>query len=127
MSLTLDDLDIYALVLKVCMRYQVDIQYDDFFNSLLAHYSGSDDKAALAAWLDGEIAALFTAFDKRPHWIQEPAWAFTVEGQPMVFIGQLDIKVPDGEGEIFKYHDDTSLYVFISKDGSETTVVKQQY
>ena len=48
------------------------------------------------------------------------------EGQPMIFIGQVDVKMTNKPLSERFYHDDTSLYVFMSETG-EYDVIKQQY
>jgi hypothetical protein len=101
----------YLLLLKLCGKYGVDpsssFEMEGFFMKILAEQPKDSD---LSTYLKG-----------RPRWIQGRAWPL-VNGQPMIFAGQIDIKQ---EGKDL-FHDDTSLYVFIAKD-SEPKMVLQQY
>jgi hypothetical protein len=124
--LKMDDLEIYKVVLEVCIHYQVDPNNDDYFDDLLSQYTGPDTPESLSDWLSPQIPKLFKAVDKRPIWIQEPNWPFSEEGYPMIFIGQIDVKMTDKPPSERLYHDDTSFYLFRSETG-ESTVIKQQY
>lgn len=121
------DLEIYGLVVKVASRYGVDPlmsrSSEEFFGNLLAQYSGDLD--SLAAWLEEQIPKHFVAVGERPRWIQNPEWPFA-DGQPMIFVGQIDMPAqPEGMAtELF--HDDTSLYVFIGRK-VQPVVVTQQF
>jgi hypothetical protein len=113
-------------VLEVCSEYQVDINYPEYFDDLLAQYNGPHNQEDIANWLRAQIPDLFRVVGDRPHWIQEPDWPFH-DGEPMIFLGQVDVNVNDQPPEERIYHDDTSLYLFKARHGKEITVVMQQY
>jgi hypothetical protein len=125
--LIMDDFETYKVVGLVCVRYQVDPdKHHKYLDKLLAQYKGLDTPENLSNWLDTQIPKLFRAIDKRPFWIQSPHWLFSKEGEPMIFIGQIDINMVDKPLSERLYHDDTTFYLFTSETG-EYGVVKQQY
>jgi len=128
--------EIHWLLLDICSKYGVDFKGKvnpqtghtecvDYLLNLLKQYTGPDDKETLAAWLDKEIPGAFPAFKERPNWIQSPEWPFA-GGEPMEFIGQLDISIEDEETAARWFHDDTSFYIFVSKH-AQPVVIMQQY
>jgi hypothetical protein len=123
--LSWDDLEILELVLECCQLHQVEplssLEAEAFFNPLVADYPEPTNREGLRAWLKEQIPQHFRVDKERPRWIQGAAGAFA-EGQPMIFAGQLDLEGPDRP----RYHDDTSLYVFIAPR-QEPVVVLQQY
>ena len=127
--LNLEDTETYLLVLEVAGPYGVDpsssLEAEDFFNRLLATYAGVLEPEVVASWLDGQIARAFTAIGDYPRWIQSSAWPFD-QGEPLIFIAQIDLAVTDYAALAHIFHDDTSLYLFLKRNG-EFEIVTQQY
>jgi hypothetical protein len=127
--MNLDDLDVYRVLIRVCNRYTATTafgNYREFFDNLLSQYHGASDLGELEAWLDQKIPELFLAFGKRPEWIQDSDWAF-VNGQPMIFVGQIDISLSENPEAAKLFHDDLSFYIFLPQDGGQSKVVIQVY
>jgi hypothetical protein len=120
MPLNLNDIFTYSTVLEVCIRYEIDIVYREYFNKLLAEYENSGITQELSIWLNDEIPLRFLANGERPRWIQAPEWLFDKHFEPMIFLGQIDL-----EKETYGiFHDDASIYIFISKIGEVKTIVQ---
>lgn len=123
--LSFDNEHTFELLLDACSEFQVDptssLVAESFFRNLLQSYSGSQNDEAVVTWLNEKLAQNFVSIGDRPHWIQNPQWPF-VNGVPMIFVGQLEIKNPPRS----VFHDDTTFYVFVNK-GSQPIVVMQQY
>ncbi len=124
-----DDPKIYDLLVKVCSRYQVDpsvpLESEVFFRELLSQYD--DPPEHLQTWLEKQLSDLFIAIGARPRWIQGANWPFA-SGKPMVFVGQIDIRANAGPIAPQYFHDDTSFYLFIQREGKGTVkVITQQF
>lgn len=130
MMLNYDDTSIYMLILKVGAKYGVDpsmsIASEEFFRRTLAEYKGDKSQADILRWLEDIISSNFLAFDQLPEWIQEPEWPFT-SGQPMIFVGQVNVKRNASIVAQNTIHDDTSYYVFIPQERGTPQVIIQQY
>lgn len=126
--LNFDDEDTYNLILSVCRPFGVDpsvpIESEAFFRKLLTHYSGNSDDASISGWLRQEIEKHFIALGARPRWIQSPEWPFA-NGEPMIFVGQIDLSVQEGKPAAGFFHDDTSLYVFVGKKVPPVVIMQQ--
>lgn len=126
------DDDVRLLVDNVCHIYGtnafVSPEADVFFQHLLDQYQGQqDDYESLKKWLHKKIPEVFVALGERPKWIQDARWPF-FEGEPMIFVGQIDISVQGDNPALKMFHDDTSFYVFINRTGVRVTeVIIQQY
>ncbi|MCI0711703.1 MAG: hypothetical protein L0154_16220 [Chloroflexi bacterium] len=131
-SLSLDDLDTLDVALKVCNRYAVNPLSSDaseaFFNKLLQDYDGDkNNKAQLRRYIKKHVSESFVALNKRPEWIQGAEWPF-FEGEPMIFVGQVDISVSEDNPARLMFHDDTTFYLFINTSGVMVTeVIMQQF
>lgn len=128
MTLDFDNSGIYELLLKVCSPYGVDpsssVEAENFFRKLLEQYTGDTAPDHLSSWLSNQITEHFYALASRPRWIQSPNWPVK-DGIPMVFVGQIDISVK-GTGTAMKiFHDDTSFYVFVDRQGRPKVIVQQ--
>lgn len=121
-----DDPKVFDLLIDVCSRYQVEpsmpLESEVFFRALLSRYEGTPEN--LETWLDTQVRASFLAVNARPRWIQGADWPF-VDGKPMFFVGQIDIRVNTGSQASQFFHDDTSFYVFMQKKGSIKVIVQQ--
>ena len=127
-TLSGSDLQIYLLVAEVANRYGVDssnsVEAEAFFHTLLLEYEGASND--LESWLDQQIPRYFHCLSEPPRWIQGAAWPF-VQGQPMIFAGQIDLNKTEREKlSPTLFHDDTSLYVFLAR-GVPPVVVIQQF
>ncbi|MEO1527856.1 MAG: hypothetical protein AAFX06_20690 [Planctomycetota bacterium] len=60
----------------------------------------------------------FPCAGKPPRWVQSPDWPI-VEGRPLLFIGQVQIDVPD------LFHDSGFVYIFYSTADSEFKTIAQ--
>ena len=130
MSLNFDDITIYTLLLKVCSRYKVDpsssLEAEDYFRNLLATYDGTfEEESQFMNWLDKIVSGNFIALNKRQQWIQNSEWPFE-DGEPMIFVGQIDISRNSGLASEF-FHDDTTFYVFIPHSKGKPRVIMQQF
>lgn len=118
--------------MDVCNKYAVHPISSDasatFFNRLLKDFDGDEQsKAQLRRYLDKHVAESFIALNKRPQWIQSAAWPFH-EGEPMIFVGQIDISVAENNPARLMFHDDTTFYLFINASGVlATEVIMQQF
>lgn len=124
--LNFDHDNTYFLLISICKEFGVDpstsIESEEYFRELLKNYTGHDDEASIRFWLREKVSQNFVSITERPNWIQGSEWP-VVEGKPLMFVGQIDIDVPNDAGV---FHDATSFYVFTD---SHTTpvVVMQQY
>lgn len=129
MLLSLQDTDTYLLVLEVAGPYGVDpsssIEAEEFFNRLLATYTGKPEREALTCWLAEQIARAFIAIGTYPRWIQASAWPFE-QGAPLIFVAQIDLAVAEHPALAAIFHDATSLYIFLKSNG-KFELVTQQY
>lgn len=128
MKFDFDDPEIYQVLLDICKPCSVDpsssLESENFFRKLLAKYEGDHDLESLSDWLESQISQHFIAVMERPRWIQDPEWPF-VDGEPLVFVGQIDLSVLDGGVVSRLYHDDTSLYVFAGWKVRPIVIVQQ--
>lgn len=120
------DFDTYLLVVEKSRAFGVDpsmsIEAEQFFEDLLGKYEEVPEQ--LDTWLEKQLPQLFRAIDKRPDWIQGPQWPFS-QGTPMIFVGQIDLSIQRAAALADIFHDDTSLYVFVSKEGHPKIVIQQ--
>lgn len=130
MSVSYDDIEVFKVVIKVCAKLQADPsdspEAKAFYENLLKEYGGEYDMKQLRAWLEERLPQHYVALKKRPHWIQSPDWPFH-GGQPMIFVGQIDVKVTDGSIAEKHFHDHTSFYVFMSATVAHHEVIVQQF
>ncbi len=123
-----DDPETYRLLIGVCRGYGVDpsvpIESEFFFRNLLREYAGSGDQEDFSAWLEKQVAAQFIALGERPRWIQSSEWPI-VDGEPSIFVGQLDVSLQDNEAASKVFHDDTSFYIFLAKKRPPVVVMQQ--
>jgi hypothetical protein len=132
MEFTLDNVDVYMTMVIVCDKYGADVYMDgrrQFYDALIDRYDGPATLKDFKKWLNKEIPKHFKTMGKRPRWIQSAEWPFSKDGQPMVFMGQLDISITTKPLAAEYFHDDTTLYMFLP-GGSEyepIKVVLQQY
>jgi hypothetical protein len=129
MKTNFDDPETYELLIDVCARYQIDpsssIEAEDFFSGILSAYQGDSNKEALVAWLEKQLSKEFISLNETPHWIQGYEWQFA-NGKPMIFVGQLDLRIPRGSIASQYFHDDTSFYIFIAP-GESPRIIMQQF
>ena len=114
--LNFDDISTYSLILNICSRYQVDpsssIKMEDYFRSLLKQFQGNPEKAQIESWLEEQLSHSFISVDNPPRWIQNAEWPI-VNGEPMQFVGQIDVIANEGSAAQM-FHDDTSFYIFVA-------------
>lgn len=91
---------------------------DSFLKRLADKGAVLPDQKAIASMVKGEIGASFRYLRKPPRWLQSPAW-ITVDEQPLVFVGQMDL------GHL--KHDAAQVYVFFDEVRGEiqTTIQVQ--
>lgn len=130
MRVEYDDLEVFKVVIKVCAKLQADasdsIEAREFYGNLLKEYGGEYDVKQLQTWLEEHLPRYYIALKKRPHWIQSPDWPF-YEGKPMIFVGQIDLKVTSDHITEKYFHDNTSFYVFMGANTAYYKVIVQQY
>lgn len=120
------ELEIFLLVNDVAFEFGVNpsvpIESEGYFIDLLAQYKG--DTGDLKDWLTREIPKRFLAIGPRPNWLQSPHWP--IAGlSPMVFAGQIDIRVSGNKVASGLYHDDTSLYIFVGPNVFPEVIIQQ--
>lgn len=122
--------DIYDTLLDVSGKFALtpssSIEMEDWFRSLLATYPDSEDVKSFPQWLEAMLARAFLVLDAFPKWIQDPQWALDSAGQPMIFVGQIDIDRQNSLTASSIFHDDVVFYLFVSRNG-ERVVVRQSY
>jgi hypothetical protein len=76
---------------------------------------GADELAGeeFIAFMKNQIKTRFVCLGKPPRWLQDQHWP-VVEGEPAVFVGQLDISK--------MRHDTAHVYVFMAKNGQYITI-----
>jgi hypothetical protein len=128
--------ELWTLLHKACKPYGIDpdsgiidkesgnSEVTQFLLKLIERYDGAKDNDALTAWLDQQIPQVFPALVERPKWIQNPNWPMA-GGEPMWFVGQLEIAIRDKETAAKWFHDDTSIYIFISKHAPPEVIIQQ--
>jgi len=116
--MTLDDVYKELLVVASEAGTQIDvpIESEQFFEGLLSGFSGSKDE--FIEHVRANIGEWFRCVGEGPRWIQEAEWQFH-DGQPMVFLGQIDI--PKSAG---LFHDDASVLAFLSPCGVTKNVIQ---
>jgi hypothetical protein len=123
-----DDIEIYKILVEVSKDFGIDpsvsLESEVFFRELLNGYDGLFNKKDITTWLQLKLSEKFIALRERPKWIQSANWPFH-NGNPMVFVGQIDLSIVQDEISRI-YHDDTSLFIFISR-GSPPVIIVQQY
>lgn len=126
--LNFDDPTTYLLLLEVSKHYAVDpsmsIEAEDFFRKLLTQYAGKPNPTSITTWLEEQIPQYFAVIGERPRWIQSPQWPFE-EGNPMIFVDQIDLSPQSKKIISTIYHDDTSLYIFIGQKVQPVVIVQQ--
>ncbi|HEY0733716.1 MAG TPA: hypothetical protein VGD69_02320 [Herpetosiphonaceae bacterium] len=126
--LDFDNEDIFDLVLQVCRGFAVDpmasLEAEDFFRRLLSTYTGADEPAAIRSWLEERLAQHFVALQDPPRWLQTSDWQFEEE-QPMLFVGQIDIPQQHSAVAASRFHDDTSFYIFVGREGPPRVIMQQ--
>ena len=126
--LTLDDEDVLDLVLQVCRGLAADpmssSEAEEFFRKFLSTYTGADEPAAVRSWLEERLPQHFVALHDPPRWLQASDWQFDEE-QPMLFVGQIDVAQQDSAVAASRFHDDTSLYVFIGRESPPRVIMQQ--
>lgn len=117
--MNLDDVysELLELVSKHGTQLTAPIEAEEFFTRQVESFNGSREQ--LLEHFRVNLPTWFRAISDQPRWIQEAEWQFT-RGEPMVFVGQLD--VPAGTGI---YHDDASFFVFVDPRSGETKTVIQ--
>ena len=88
-----------------------------YFVELIQEAQMSNQNVAL--WLRERVTEDFICLGVPPKWRQNPEWQIS-DGKPMLFVGQID--VPQSASA---FHDDSSFYVFLEKEGRGTKVVIQ--
>ena len=83
-------------------------------NTLLREYQQSDTSQAPSKWLKERLASIFLWKTEPPRWIESaPMWPF-LDGEPMVFIDQIENSADSDPGSVQWEHltTGTMLYVF---------------
>jgi hypothetical protein len=126
--LDFDNIETYRLLLAVSSNYAVDpsasVELENFFRNLLIQYGGTTEPETIAAWLHDQISQKFAVIDKRPEWIQNNDWPI-VNGQPAVFVGQIEVESQKSDAASKLFHDDTSFYIFLDEKGPPIVVMQQ--
>ena len=113
--------DVYEDLLGIvsCARAQVDvpIESEHFFEALVEGFQGS--KEEFLSYVRANIERWFNSVPAGgPNWIHEAEWKFH-NGKPMTFVGE--VLIPKEAG---LFHDDASVFVFLSEDGVTKCVVQ---
>ena len=129
MSLDLDDQTVYGTLLQVCGPLGVDptasIEAEAYFRKLLMSYEGNSADPAFESWLQQELAGRFLTLTGTPNWLQSGEWPF-VDGEPLIFAGQLDYSLDNNAFAAQLFHDDTAIYVFIGKKIPSVVIMQQR-
>lgn len=96
----------------------VDVDMDYFQTHIFVQVSDNLKSAAFKKALREKFKELFKFASKPPRWIQGPAWPI-LNGRPLVFLGQLEIKN--------YFHDTAAAYVFHDKESGECKTVIQTF
>ena len=113
--------DAFAAVMRIADGFGVRADnHEELFESLLDGYSGRVDE--LDPWLSELIPRLFPALSDRPVWIQEEEWPTDSGGNPLAFIGQLNVP----SGTLPAFHDDVAFYLFVDRASGVPEVVLQE-
>lgn len=88
----------------------------EYIDRLIEEFAPGASRAERLKMAQERIAADFRCLKKRPKWLQDAVWPFE-KGEPMVFVGQLDL------AEL--RHDDAQLYVFVEADGPAVRTIEQ--
>lgn len=129
MTLDFDDEQIYKLLLRICKRHSVSpsssLEAEKFFREMLSEYKKTLDIDEITSWLHEKLHEQFVSMNERPKWLQDAEWPF-FDSQPMIFVGQIDWHVNDNELISETFHDDTSFYLFISKNHQPVVITQQK-
>jgi len=88
---------------------------DRYFAKLRAR-SGSRKGVDLESWFTAEMRVRFRCLARRPRWLQAPDWVYDESGEPLSFVGQLDVTA--------LHHDTTFVYVFVDRCGAFSTIIQ---
>jgi hypothetical protein len=131
MGLDYHSIDTFTFLIEACKDFKVHpsmpIAAEDYFIQLLNNYEGEMSDESIMKWLRQEISHRFVSFapnEKRPEWIQGDEWLFS-DGEPMFFMGQIEIIKSQNPHLKGYFHDDTSIYVFMDKEGNISTVIQE--
>ena len=131
MEIDFNNPNIFDMLLNIGKQYgfdpQVPIESETYFRKLLTEYPGNEDMSTLESWLHKRVQSDFVALEERPLWIQGPNWPFDNNLQPMIFIGQIDVKVEQESKAAHYLHDDTTYYVFMAQDPDPFRIIVQQF
>ena len=92
-------------------------EIEPFLRKEIERFSGARNE--LLAHVRKNASAWFRSARQPPEWIQDADWQVWDE-RPMLFLGQLDIPKDAG-----LFHDDASVYVFLSPETGVTETVIQ--
>lgn len=118
--MVLDDVyeDLLAIISERGARVTVPIESERFFSRLVEGFAGT--REALFEHVRTNVARWFRCIDQPPEWIQDAEWQFTATGNPMVYLGHVDVPANSGV-----FHDEGRVFVFIDPDGDEVKTVTQ--
>lgn len=94
----------------------VNIEDENFLNTIIAMAPTELTKAQKKKWLKEKIKSLFKYDNKLPRWIQDPEWPI-VNGEPLTFKGQTKERKDD----------ERVFYTFYQPETGEEMVVVQFY
>ena len=128
MSLDLDDQIVFRTLLRICgplgINPTMSLECEAYFRKLLMGYAGSSPDPTFESWLEQELAGRFLTLAGTPNWLQGDEWPF-VNGEPLIFAGQIDYCLDDNPVAAQLFHDDTSIYVFIGKKIPPVVIMQQ--
>ena len=128
MSNDLDDQIVFRTLLRICGPLGIDptmsLEAEAYFRELLMGYAGSNPDPTFESWLKQELAGRFLTLAGTPNWLQGDEWPF-VNGEPLIFAGQIDYYLDDNPVAAQLFHDDTSIYVFIGKKIPSVVIMQQ--
>lgn len=105
--------DLFNLLLKVQPKW---LSLPSSYLSSLLDIAPSQKTKELQAWLKDKIKDEFRYLKTPPKWLQAPAWPIE-NGQPLVFVGQLDVSDLS--------HDTSQAYVFFNVAANTFHTFKQ--
>jgi len=104
---------LFSLMQKIQPNW---LDIPDWYMEKILAMSGGKKGKDMEAYLKERIRNDFRCSKKQPKWIQSAQWVF-VKGEPIVFVGQIDIA-----GIM---HDTAQLYVFYDEQNNEYHFIEQ--
>jgi len=123
--------NIYETMLKICNEYGIDpsssLDAQHYFEDLWIRFNNLTENAQFPVWLVQKIKENFISLssgEKRPIWIQGSNWPFDQQ-TPMIFLGQIDLRQNKNPNLKNYFHDDVSIYVFLSREGNKEVIIQE--